>query len=562
MSDSAPAPSLLPIEEVASRIGLAREDLIHFGPWKAKVRIEVLRRLPDPLRGRLIVVTGMTPTPLGEGKTVNTIGLSMALTRLGRRAVATIRQPSMGPIFGLKGGATGGGRSQVVPIEEIDLHLTGDMHAVGAANNLLSAFIDNRCFRGGGGVDLEPRSVTFRRVMDISDRSLRHVITGLGGPKDGVAVQTGFDITPASEVMAILGLCSGRSDMEARLRRIIVGRSRAARPVTAGEVRGAGAMAAVLREAIHPNLVQTIEGTPCFMHTGPFANIAHGCSSILADQIALRLCDYVVTEAGFDASIGFEKLCNVKCRAAGFRPAAAVIVASLRALKVHSGRHRVTPGAPLAPALLAEDLAAVREGFPNLAKQVENVRRHGVPAVVALNRFPSDTARELDLARQLSVDAGAAEAVVSEVFERGSEGGLELAAAAERAAGLRSDFTPLYPLGIPIREKVELIAKEMYGAAGVEFSQEARVEMSQFEGWGFGDLPICVAKTQYSLSHDPRLKGRPRGFVFPVRSVRLAAGAGFIYPLAGDVMTMPGLPARPAGESVEMDEEGRISGLF
>ncbi|HOJ32130.1 MAG TPA: formate--tetrahydrofolate ligase [Candidatus Hydrogenedentes bacterium] len=554
--------TLKPIWQIAESIGLSDEDLFPYGKYKAKVSLDVMKRVSRAPLGKYIDVTALTPTPLGEGKTVTTVGLGLALNKIGKRAVVCLRQPSMGPTFGIKGGAAGGGYAQVVPMEEFNLHLTGDIHAVGIAHNLLAALIDNHIHHGNAlGFDI--REISWRRVVDVSDRALRNIVTGLGGKAHGVCRETGFDITVASELMAILALTSGIQDLRQRIGRVVVGRSAEGRPITAEELQAAGAMTVLLKEAIMPTLMQTTENTPVFVHTGPFANIAHGNSSILADQIALRLADYVVTESGFGADMGFEKFANIKCRYSGLKPDAAVLVASVRALKVHSGQFVVKAGKPLDPALTAENPEAVRKGAGNLVKQIENVRMHGVPVVVAINRFPTDTEKELSLLKELSLEAGAAAAEVSEVHQHGGEGGVALAEkvidVAEHAI---KEFRHLYPLKASIKEKIHTIATHMYGAEGVTFDALAEKQIAWLTEHGFSDLPICMAKTQLSLSHDPGLKGRPVGFKVPVREVRASIGAGFLVPVCGDMMLMPGLPSHPAAARVDIDAEGRTVGLF
>ena len=552
---------LQPIEAIGTSAGLLPDEIEPHGRHMAKVSLAAIERLKDRPLGRYVVVTAITPTPLGEGKTVHTVGTSLALARRGRKVFTCLRQPSMGPLFGIKGGAAGGGYSQVVPMEEFNLHLTGDVHAVQAAHNLVAAHVDTSILLGNR-FGLDPEKVFWRRVTDTNDRALREVIVGLGGEQNGVPRRTGFDITVASELMAILGLADGLQDMRRRIGRVVLGFQKDGTPVTAEQARCAGAATVILRESIKPTLMQTMEGTPCFVHAGPFANIAHGNSSIVADRIAIRLADYVVTEAGFGADIGCEKFFNIKCRASGLVPSAAVLVCTVRALKMHSGRFRIVPGKPLDPGLLREDLDALRAGMPNLEKQIENVRAHGVPVVVAVNRFPTDTDAEHAAIRAAALAAGASGAEVSEVFAKGGAGGLALAAAVEKACEQGSSFRHLYALEAPIRTKIETIAKRMYGADGIDVLPEAAADIERYEKAGYRDLPICMAKTHLSLSHDPALKGRPTGFRLPVRSVRLAAGAGFLYPLCGTMMTMPGLGSEPGLERVDIDAQGRIVGLF
>jgi formate--tetrahydrofolate ligase len=559
--DIARTAKLEPISEIGRALGLADGEIENHGPHMAKVSLSAIDRLADRPRGRYVVVTAITPTPLGEGKTVHTVGLSLGLGRLGRKVVTCLRQPSMGPLFGIKGGAAGGGYSQVVPMEQFNLHLTGDIHAVQAAHNLIAAHVDTSILLGNR-FGFDPERVAWRRVTDVNDRALREVEIGLGGSKNGVPRKTGFDITVASELMAILGLADGLLDMRRRIGRVILGYRADGSPVTAEEARCAGAATVIMKESVKPTLMQTMEHTACFVHAGPFANIAHGNSSIVADRIAIRLADYVVTEAGFGADIGCEKFFNIKCRASGLRPDAALLVCTVRALKMHSGRFRIVPGKPLDEGLLREDLDALSAGLPNLEKQIENVRAHGIPVVVAINTFPTDTDREHAAIRKAALAAGAHGCEVSTVFQQGGEGGLAIAAAIEKACAAGSDFRFLYPLEAPIREKIETIATRMYGADGVDFLPEAEADLERYERLGYGGLPICMAKTHLSLSHDPDRKGRPTGFRLPVRSIRLAAGAGFLYPLCGTMMTMPGLGSSPGLEQVDIDEQGQVVGLF
>jgi formate--tetrahydrofolate ligase len=553
---------LRPIEQIAERAGLLPSEVEPHGRHKAKVSLAAIDRVKARPQGRYVVVTAVTPTPLGEGKTVHTIGASLGLARLGRTVFTCLRQPSMGPLFGIKGGAAGGGLSQVIPMEEFNLHLTGDVHAVQAAHNLIAAHVDTSILlKNRFGFD--PARVAWRRVTDVNDRVLRDVLVGLGGAENGVPRRTGFDIAVASELMAILALADGLADMRRRVGRAVLGYRADGSPVTADDTRCAGAAAVILREAMKPTLMQTTEATPCFVHAGPFANIAHGNSSIVADRIALGLADYVVTEAGFGADIGCEKFFNVKCRASGLVPSAAVVVTTVRALKMHSGRFRIVPGKPLDPGLEREDLAALEAGVGNLEKQIENVAAHGVPAVVAINRFPTDSDAEYDAIRARALAAGAAGVEVSEVFAKGGAGGTALAKAVEAACAKGpSKFRFLYPLDAPVREKIETIATRMYGADGVDYSPEASGEIARYEALGLGGLPICMAKTHLSLTADPDRKGRPKGFRLPVTSVRLSAGAGFLYPLCGEMKTMPGLGSRPGLENVDLDANGEIAGLF
>ncbi len=552
---------LKPITAIADELGILDEELFPYGKYRAKVDLGILERLADRPRGKYVVVTAMTPTPLGEGKTLTTVGLGQALNTIGKKGIICIRQPSMGPVFGIKGGAAGGGHSQVVPMEQINLHLTGDIHAVEIAHNLLAAMIDNHLHQGNP-LDISPHEVEWRRVVDVSDRALRNVIVGLGGRVNGVPRETGFDITVASELMAILALANNLGDMRKKLGQIVIGPNRGGEPVTAEDLKGAGAMAVVLKDALMPTLMQTIEHTPAFIHTGPFANIAHGNSSILADRIGLALGDFVVTEAGFGADMGFEKFANIKCRFSGLKPDAVVLVATVRALKVHSGRFTVKPGKPLDDALVQEDLDAIRSGACNLAKHIENVRAFGCDVVVAINRFPTDTTNELKLAQKLALEAGAAAAVVSEVHAKGGPGGAELAQKVAEVAEKPNDFRLLYPDDVSIDEKIQIVAKTLYGADGVTYEPQARKQLGWLNTHGFSDLPICMAKTPLSLSHDATLKGRPSDFTVPIREIRASIGAGFLVPICGNIMRMPGLPATPGAEKIDIDEKGRITGLF
>lgn len=547
-----------PISEIAQKLGLLDEEIELYGKYKAKVSLDTLKRLKSKKNGKYIDVTAITPTPLGEGKTTTTVGLGQALNKIGKKTVICIRQPSLGPVFGIKGGAAGGGLSQIVPMEDFNLHLTGDVHAIGLAHNLLAAFIDNHIFHGNK-LNINPQAVTFRRVVDVSDRALRSIITGLG--KDGIPRETGYDITVASEVMAILALTTSLKDLRQRLGKIVVAITKDGKPITAEDLKVAGAMTVLLKDAIKPNLMQTLENTPAFVHCGPFANIAHGNSSILADQIALKLGDYVVTESGFGADLGAEKFMNIKCRISGLVPDAVVVVATIRALKMHSGRFEVVAGKPLDPGLTKENLEAVREGAANLEKQIENMKYFGIPVVVAINRFSFDTEAEIDLVKNISMAAGA-QAVTSDIYQKGGAGGKEMAEAVVKACERPRKFKFLYPLNIPIKEKIETIAKKIYGAGGVTYLPAAEKAIKMYTEMGYSDLPICMAKTHESLSHDKTLKGRPSGFTVPIRDVRLSAGAGFLYPLLGEMRTMPGLPSIPAGERVDIDEKGKIVGLF
>lgn len=553
--------TLQPIVRIAETLGVYEEELELYGKYKAKISLDAIRRVQDHPFGKYIVVTAMTPTPLGEGKTVTTIGLAQGLQKIGKRAIPTIRQPSMGPVFGIKGGAAGGGYAQVVPMEDLNLHFTGDFHAITLAHNLLAAMIDAHILHGNA-LGIDPSSVPWTRVMDVLDRSLRQIVTGLGGRGNGAPREASFEITAASEVMAILALTTGLRDLRKRLGRIVVGYTAGKEQVTADMLKAAGAMAVLLKDAIKPNLIQTLEGGPALVHAGPFGNIAHGCSSILADELALRLSDYVVTESGFGADLGFEKFCDIKCRVSGRRPDAAVMVCTIRSLKAHSGKFRIIPGRPLDPKLSEENIEAVHTGGANLVKQIENVRLFGVPVVVAINRFPTDTEREYEEVRRLSEQAGAATVAVSDVWAHGGEGGVELANAVVQAATIPASFNHLYALDIPIEQKIEAIAGRIYGAEYVIYETEAERNIRRYRKLGCDTLPVCMAKTQYSLSHDPALKGHPTGYTLPVIDIRLSAGAGFLYAICGDIMTMPGLSSNPAAVHIDLDDQDRVVGLF
>ncbi len=548
--------------EIAAQMGLEPEDLDLYGsPHVAKLRLEVLDKLRDRPDAKYIDVTAITPTPLGEGKSTTTVGLGQAMKHLGKRSVVALRQPSMGPTFGIKGGAAGGGHAQLVPMETFNLHLTGDIHAVAAANNLLAAMIDNRLLRGNP-LDIDPDSITWRRVVDMNDRALRNIVVGMGGKWNGMLRETGFDIAVASEVMAILAVTTSLQDMRERFARIVIGLNSRREPVTAGQIGAAGAMTVLMKDAIRPNLLQTLENTPALVHAGPFANIAQGNSSVLADLIGIKCGDYLITESGFGADIGAEKFFNLKCRASGLRPDAAVLVVTVRALKLHSGRHRVVAGKALPPAMLECNVAEVELGAVNMIRQIENVKRHGVTPVVAINVFESDHPEELAAIQRIAVEAGALGAAQARHHAQGGAGAVELAEMVVSAAQTPSTFRFLYDVNQPIRDKIETIATQIYGAAGVSYEPQAGRQIDNYEANGFGNLPICMAKTHLSLSHDPQLKGAPTGFELPVREVRASVGAGFIYPLCGDMRTMPGLSAHPAAEQVDIDENGEIIGLF
>ena len=550
------------IKEIAENLGIDEKHLELYGNYKAKVQLGILDELKGRPDGKYIDVTAITPTPLGEGKTVTTIGLSMALSKIGKKAVTCIRQPSLGPVFGIKGGAAGGGYSQVLPMEDFNLHLTGDTHAVGLAHNLLAAFLDTHLMKGND-LSIDPFSITLNRVVDINDRVLRNIIVGLGGAANGLPRETGYDITVASEVMAILALTTSLKDLRQRLGKMVVGTTYDGRPVTAEDLKVAGAMTVLLRDAIKPNLLQTVEHTPCFVHAGPFANIAHGNSSILADLMAIKLGEYVVTESGFGADMGAEKFMDIKCRYSGLKPDAVVIVCTVRALKMHGGGFEFIPGQPVNKELMEKpNVEAVVKGCSNLEKMIENMKLFGVQVVVAVNNFDSDTSEEIEAIRERAKAAGAEDAVVSKVWLKGGEGGVDLAEAVVKAAEKPSKFEFLYPLDWPIKKKIEAIATKIYGADGVDYLPLAEKKIELYTRQGFDKLPICMAKTHLSLSHDPNLKNRPKGFRVPIRDVRASVGAGFLYPLLGEMRTMPGLPKVPAGTKVDIDEDGNIVGLF
>ncbi|MBI4832414.1 MAG: formate--tetrahydrofolate ligase [Candidatus Lindowbacteria bacterium] len=553
---------LKPIEEIGAMIGLKRDDLELHGDYIAKIKLEVADRLKKKPNAKYIDVTAITPTPLGEGKTVTTLGTGLALNKIGKKAIIAIRQPSMGPTFGIKGGAAGGGYSQALPMEDFNLHMTGDIHAVTMAHNLVAAYLDNH-LQKGNALNIDPFTITWRRVMDVSDRALRHIVTGLGGKTDGgIPRETGFDIAVASEVMAILALTTSLKDIRERLGRIVVAFTKDGKPVTTEDLKVAGAMAVLMKDAIKPNLMQTTEHTPVLVHAGPFANIAHGNSSILADMIGIKSCEYLVTESGFGADIGMEKFLNIKCRMSGLTPDAIVLVCTVRALKMHSGKFRVVAGKPLSAELIQENIKAIEEGICNLEKHIENIKLHGLECVVAINRFATDTNNEIKFIKQCAEKAGALAAVPSEVHAKGGAGGIELAHAVVAAAEKKKNFKFLYPLDMPIKQKIETIATKVYGASGVDFMPLANEQIERYTKQGFDKLPICMAKTHLSLSHDGKLKGRPTGFRLPVREVRASVGAGFLYPLCGTMSTMPGLPSVPAGEAVDLDKKGRVVGLF
>lgn len=544
--------TMKPILEIAKEIGLEEEYLEQYGRYKAKVDFSLLKK-SDKKDGKLILVTAITPTPAGEGKTTTTIGLADGMRRLGKKVVAALREPSLGPVFGIKGGAAGGGYAQIVPMEDINLHFTGDFHAIGAANNLLAAMVDNHIYQGNR-LGLDPRKITWRRCVDMNDRQLRNVVDGLGGKVNGVPREDGYDITVASEIMAVLCLSSSIMDLKERLARMIVGYTYDDRPVTAGDLNAQGAMTALLKDALKPNLVQTLEGTPAFVHGGPFANIAHGCNSVMATRMALKMGDYVVTEAGFGADLGAQKFLDIKCRAAGLTPGAVVVVATVRALKMHGGLAKNELG--------DENLEALQKGLPNLLRHVANMKQvYGLPCVVAINRFPTDTDAEIALLSEQCAKLGV-NAVLSDVWAEGGKGGVALAQEVVRLCEQPGEFSFSYSLESSIEEKIETVVKRVYGGTGIVITPAAQKQIDALTRLGFDKLPICVAKTQYSFSDDPKKLGAPEGFTVTVRNVKVSAGAGFLVVLTGDIMTMPGLPKVPAAENIDVDENGIISGLF
>ena len=541
------------ITDVAAKLGISEDDIELYGKYKAKLSYDLIRRVKDKKDGKLILVTAITPTPAGEGKSTTTVGLAQGLAKLGKKVIVALREPSLGPCMGIKGGAAGGGYSQVVPMEDINLHFTGDFHAITSAHMLLAAMLDNH-IQQGNALNIDPRRIAWKRVVDMNDRELRNIVVGLGGKAHGVPRQDGFDITVASEVMAILCLASSLHDLKERLAKIIVAYDYNGNPVTAGQIKAQGAMAALLKDAVKPNLVQTLENVPAIIHGGPFANIAHGCNSVMATQTGLKLADYTITEAGFGADLGAEKFFDIKCRYAGLKPDAAVIVATVRALKMHGGLPKTELKTP--------NVEAVKKGLVNLEKHIENVKKFGVPCVVAINIFAQDTAEELEAVREHCAKHGV-NVALSDVFAKGGEGGIDLAKEVIALAdSSESKFAPIYPLDMSLKGKIETIAKEIYGADGVNYTKEADKALKEFEELGYGNLPICMAKTQYSFSDDPALLGRPSGFKITIRNCRIAAGAGFIVVLTGDVMTMPGLPKVPAAEKIDVTDDGVISGLF
>ena len=544
---------MLPIKDVASKLGLTENDLELYGNYKAKIHLDVMERLEDAPDAKLILVTAINPTAAGEGKTTTNVGLSMGLNKIGKKTFTTLREPSLGPCFGVKGGAAGGGHAQVVPMDDINLHFTGDIHAVTTANNLLAALLDNHLHQGNK-LNMDPKRIMWRRAIDMNDRSLREITIGLGTKGNGVARVDGFDIAVASEIMAILCLATGMKDLKERLSKMVIAYTYDKKPVTAGELDAVGAMSLLLKDALMPNLVQTLENTPALIHGGPFANIAHGCNSVVATKMAMKLADYVVTEAGFGADLGAEKFFNIKCRYADLKPSAVVIVATVRALKNHGGVKKDKLG--------EVNMEALSSGFANLEKQIENVQKFGVPAVVAINAFPTDTKEELTFVEDRCRELGA-DAVLSEVWANGGAGGEKLAEkVVEVAESGKANFSPLYELDLPAKEKIEMIAKEIYGADGVEFSSKALKDIKKMEEDNLGHLPICMAKTQYSLSDNPALLGRPSGFTVSISEVKVSAGAGFLICMTGDIMRMPGLPKVPAANKIDILEDGEIVGLF
>lgn len=544
---------MLPITEVAAKLGIGEEDIELYGRYKAKLSMDLIKRVQDKPDGKLILVTAITPTPAGEGKSTTTVGLAQGLAKIGQKVIVALREPSLGPCMGIKGGAAGGGYSQVVPMEDINLHFTGDFHAITSAHMLLAAMLDNH-IQQGNALNIDPRRIVWKRVVDMNDRELRNIVVGLGGKAHGVPRQDGFDITVASEVMAILCLATGLHDLKERLSKIIVAYDYSGNPITAGMLKAQGAMAALLKDAVKPNLVQTLENVPAIIHGGPFANIAHGCNSVMATKTALKLADYTITEAGFGADLGAEKFFDIKCRYAGLKPDAVVLVATVRALKMHGGVPKTDLATP--------DVEAVKRGIVNLEKHIENIKQYGLPLVVAINAFEQDTPEELEAVRSHCAAHGV-NVALSEVFAKGGEGGIELAKeVVALATSDKADFKLLYGEELSLKEKIETIAKKIYGAVGVNYTKEANNALKDFEKMGYGHLPVCMAKTQYSFSDDPALLGRPEGFEITIKNCRIAAGAGFVVVLTGDIMTMPGLPKVPAAEKIDVSDDGVISGLF
>lgn len=553
---------LQPIDRIAERMGLdPARDLEHYGQHVAKIKLDVLERLADRPDAKYVDVTAITPTPLGEGKSTTTVGIGQAMRHIGKNAIITVRQPSQGPTFGIKGGAAGGGYSQIVPMENFNLHLTGDIHAISAAHNLIAAMLDAQLYHGNE-LNIDPHNIAWRRVVDLNDRALRNVIVGLGKRFDGVPRQSGYDITVASEIMAILALTTSLQDMRRRIGKMVIAYDRDKNPITAEDIRAAGAATVLMKDAIKPNLMQTLENTPALVHAGPFANIAHGNSSIIADMVAMKCGDYVVTESGFGADIGAEKFFNIKSRISGLQPNAVVLVTTIRALKAHTGKYRIIPGRAIDPSLQQENVADVEAGAVNMVRHLQNLKKFGVNPVVAINVFADDTAAEIDAVREIALATGATGVAVARHWEQGGAGAIELAEMIVSACEMPNEFRLLYADEMPISEKIETIAREIYRADGVDYSAIARRKIRQFEEQGLGNLPICMAKTHLSFTDNPRLKGAPDGFRISITDLRAAAGAGFIYPLCGDVRTMPGLGRKPAAMQVDIDEEGRVIGLF
>ncbi|MCY3779836.1 MAG: formate--tetrahydrofolate ligase [Chloroflexi bacterium] len=560
--DIAQSANLVHINQIAEMMGLDPDkDLEHYGRYVAKVNLEVLDRLKSRPDAKYVDVTAITPTPLGEGKSTTTVGIGQAMKHIGKNAIITVRQPSQGPTFGIKGGAAGGGYSQIVPMENFNLHLTGDIHAISAAHNLIAAMLDAHIYHGNA-LDIDIHNIPWRRVVDLNDRALRNVIIGLGKRFDGVPRQTGYDITVASEIMAILALTTSLQDMRERIGKMVIAYDRNKNPVTAEDIRAAGAATVLMKEAIKPNLMQSLENTPALVHAGPFANIAHGNSSIIADMIAMKCGDYVVTESGFGADIGAEKFFNIKSRISGLKPNAVVLVATIRALKAHTGKYRIIPGRPIDPALKEENVSDVEAGAVNMVRHLENLKKFGVNPVVAINVFADDTAAEIQAVREIALSAGATGVAVARHWAEGGAGAVELAEMIVSACEMPNDFRLLYPDDMPIKDKIETIATEIYRADGVDYAPIASRKIRQYEEQGLGALPICMAKTHLSLSDDPKLKGAPDGFRITITDIRASAGAGFIYPLCGDVRTMPGLGRSPAAMNVDIDEDGVVVGLF
>lgn len=544
---------MLPIKEVAAQIGLSEDDLELYGKYKAKITMETIKSLDNKENGKLILVTAINPTPAGEGKTTTMIGLAQAMNKIGKKTIVAMREPSLGPCFGVKGGAAGGGQAQVVPMEDINLHFTGDIHAITAANNLISAMLDNS-LQQGNPLNIDERQIVWKRVVDLNDRALRHIVIGLGGKVNGVPREDGFDITVASEIMGILCLADDLSDLKKRVARIIVAYTRDGSPVTVNDLKATGAVTLLLKDAIKPNLVQTLDHTPVFVHGGPFANIAHGCNSVMATKLALKLAPYTVTEAGFGADLGAEKFLDIKCREANLKPDAVVIVATVRALKMHGGMDKKE--------LANENLDALRKGIANLEKHIENIRKFGLPAIVAINAFPTDTKAELDLLREIC-EAKGVKVALSEVWAKGADGGIELAnGLVDLLENTESHYKPIYDLDLPIEEKIKTIAREIYGADDVIFTKKAKTNIKKLTELGLDKLPICIAKTQYSLSDDPTLLGRPTGFNIEINDLIPNTGSGFLVAISGDIMRMPGLPKVPAANNMDILENGEIIGLF